>query len=374
MKLHRTHLFAAGVVLAAFIGAAGVLTGQETTGTVTQDPAEADFGGGGGWGGGGWGGGGGGGNSATYGGRAFAVDSTIAAHHTTVADTGELPSTGGNRNATVLDVNVPNVLTAQVAHAVVVGANGRTRAEASLETMNMNVAGQTLTADLVAARAVSGCSSGGAMTQGRSDIVNLTLNGAPVTVTGDPNQMIEIPGIGHIVINEQTRDVGANAAHLTVNALHVVIDNVADVIVSHADSNIGCSTAGCVNTGDSVHGCGWINTTGTARGKFGIAAGSRPSTTGGNPLLWGHLSYIDQAANVRVRAMNVTSYTLTNATTRTITGNADVNGQSRTYTVVVTDSGDAGVPDTFSIQLSSGYTASGNLVRGNIQIHEACAK
>ena len=66
------------------------------------------------------------------------------------------------------------------------------------------------------------------------------------------------------------------------------------------------------------------------------------------------------------------------ATIRTLTfsGNsADLGGTARlgdgtrvTYSVSVTDNGTGGRLDTFSINLSNGYSASGTLTSGNIQI------
>jgi len=45
------------------------------------------------------------------------------------------------------------------------------------------------------------------------------------------------------------------------------------------------------------------------------------------------------------------------------------------YTVDVTDAGEPGRDDTFSITLSTGYSASGTLAGGNIKLHakpDAC--
>ena len=44
-------------------------------------------------------------------------------------------------------------------------------------------------------------------------------------------------------------------------------------------------------------------------------------------------------------------------------------GQKISFTVDVTDNGDPGFGDTFSISVSSGYSASGTITGGNIQIH-----
>jgi hypothetical protein len=59
-----------------------------------------------------------------------------------------------------------------------------------------------------------------------------------------------------------------------------------------------------------------------------------------------------------------------NPTTRHIEGTAQVNGQDGfTYQVDVADNGEPGGSDTFTLQLSGGYGASGPLAGGNIQLH-----
>ncbi len=64
---------------------------------------------------------------------------------------------------------------------------------------------------------------------GSSIIGNLSLNGAPVWVSGVPNQIVSIPG-GQMVINEQN----ASPTGIVVNALHVIVGGVADVVIGSA--------------------------------------------------------------------------------------------------------------------------------------------
>ncbi len=70
-----------------------------------------------------------------------------------------------------------------------------------------------------------------------------------------------------------------------------------------------------------------------------------------------------------MKGTGVTAYTVTNPTTRHIEGTAQVDGQDGTYQVDVTDNGEPGRNDSFTLQLSSGYGASGTLGGGNIQLH-----
>jgi hypothetical protein len=113
-----------------------------------------------------------------------------------------------------------------------------------------------------------------------------------------------------------------------------------------------------------VTGGGWI-TRNAAKANFGVAGGFRQ-----NGSLFGHLSYIDHGNGTKVKGTGVTAYTIVDNTTRQIDGTCEINGQSGfTYRVTVSDKGEPGSNDTFAITLSNGYSASGKLAGGNIQLH-----
>jgi hypothetical protein len=54
----------------------------------------------------------------------------------------------------------------------------------------------------------------------------------------------------------------------------------------------------------------------------------------------------------------------------TITGSGFNGNDPTTFTVEVTDVGEPGTSDTFSIELGNGYSRSGTLTRGNLKVHE----
>src|SRR6267143_1299456 len=116
------------------------------------------------------------------------------------------------------------------AQAVTIGWPDHVASEASLGSLAMTVAGTGISADFVMARALSVLGSAGT---GRTNIDGLSINGIPIVPTGSPNQTIAIPG-GRVVINEQVSSAGATV----VNALHVVVDGVVDVVISAAKSGI----------------------------------------------------------------------------------------------------------------------------------------
>jgi hypothetical protein len=284
-----------------------------------------------------------------------------------LVDAGPLPPSGGAEEASLLNANVPDLLTAEVLHATTVGQGNASRSEASVAEVSLTVAGNTISASLLQARAAAVCNNGAASVSGSSEIAALSVNGQTIIISGAPNQTVQLP-VGEVIINEQSTGPG----EITVNALHVIVPGVANVIVSSAHADIACQPApsqpppGCTGA-DFVTGGGWITGTPSgAKGNFGVAGGIKQGA------FWGHLTYIDHGTNgPQVKGTGVTAYTVVNATTRHIEGTAQVNGQDGfTYQVDVVDNGEPGRNDQFALHLSSNYAASGTLDGGNIQLHQ----
>ena len=307
------------------------------------------------------------GGGISFSGQATAVRASVLGNSANLSDTGPLPASGGALEANLLQGQVPGVLTAVVLHAATIGQGDRSRSEASTANVDLTVGGQHVTASFLMARAEAVCARNGAETSGSSDIADLTLNGQSISVSGQPNQTVLLPGgLGRIVINEQTSSPGA----ITVNALHVVVTGVADVIISSAHADIVChGQPECTGPKDFVTGGGWITGPPSgAKGTFGVAGGIK------NGGLWGHLTFIDHGSGgPKVKATGVTAYVIVNSTTRHIEGTCEVNSQAGfTYQVDVSDNGEPGRNDTFALKLSNGYSASGRLGGGNIQLHKPC--
>ena len=309
--------------------------------------------------------------AASYSGRATVVQATVLGLSPVVlSDAGPLPPEGGAEHASLLNASVPGLLTAEVLHASTVGQGNASRSEASVAEVSLTVAGNTISAGLLQARAAATCTDGGATASGSSEIATLSVNGQTIAISGAPNQRVALP-VGEIIINEQTSD---RPGDITVNALHVIVPGIADVIVSSAHADITCRPApsppppGCGGA-DFVTGGGWITGTPSgAKANFGVAGGIKQGA------FWGHLTYIDHGPNgPRVKGTGVTAYEVVNPTTRHIEGTAQVNGQDGfTYQVDVADNGEPGRNDTFTLHVSGGYGASGTLGGGNIQLHLSC--
>jgi hypothetical protein len=260
----------------------------------------------------------------------------------------------------LLTASVPGLLTAQVLHAATTGQGNTSRAEATVADLDLTAGGNHIAADFLRSSANAQCNGAKASVSGSSEIVGLNINGQSTSVSGEPNQTVALPN-GKVVINEQDT---STAGSITVNALHVVVDGIAIVIVSSAHADIVCPVQSC--SGDFVTGGGWITASPSSADNFGVAGGIK----GG--ALWGHLTYIDHGTGMKVKGTGVTAYTQTGttSTSRHIEGTAEIDGQPGfTYEVDVADNGEPGRNDTLALRLSNGYAASGALQGGNIQLH-----
>jgi YVTN family beta-propeller protein len=149
----------------------------------------------------------------------------------------------------------------------------------------------------------------------------------------------------------------------------------ADSIIAYADTDEdGMQDAGepgaeatkawelPASTPGSVSGGGTIEDSAGNKIAFGFSAKNE------NQGLTGSCNVIDHAADIKLKCENVTSFTIT-GNQATIFGNATVNGVATTYRIDVVDNADPGKgADTFSIQTASGYSRSGTLTGGNVQV------
>ena len=150
---------------------------------------------------------------------------------TALADTGTLSGVNDARDASTVIGSVPSTLSAETLSAATFSWVDQVDSEASLTNLSMTVGGIGITADSVIAQASQVLGAAGS---GTSYIDNLSINGTPIAVTGAPNQAVWIPG-GQVIINEQTVSSTGTAV---VNALHVAITGVADVVIASATAGI----------------------------------------------------------------------------------------------------------------------------------------
>jgi hypothetical protein len=174
--------------------------------------------------------------TTTYSGRAEALQATALGISLALADTGALPSSGGNLQTSVASVNVLGLVTADVLNSSTSGSGSSSQSQSSL--LNLNLLGGLVAADAVNSTSSATCSSGQASTSGNAELVGLVVAGQSV-LTSNPNVAISAPGGISVIVNEQTSSSGGNTGSTTVNALHVMGPGV-DIVVASAHSDITC--------------------------------------------------------------------------------------------------------------------------------------
>jgi hypothetical protein len=304
------------------------------------------------------------GSASSYTGHASTIRATLLGATTIIGQAGPLPEEGGADDFLLAGAGIPGVLSAGLVHAATIAAGDEVVSEASVANLQLKVGLVSVRASLVRAAASAQCGEGSSVeTSSASHIAALVVNGKNITVTGQPNQTIRLPlGLGRVVINE----VIESDAGITVNALHVYVGGLTSIVVAQAHAGLTCvqEEQPCTDD-DFVTGDGFITGTQSGgRGDFALTVG-----IDGGVFFEGHLNYIDNSpGGPLVVGTGITRYLTLDARTRRIEGPATVNGQPGfTFIVVVVDNG-PGQLDTFSISLSNGYSASGQVTGGGIEL------
>jgi|SRR5215467_10482547 len=150
---------------------------------------------------------------------------------TALSDTGFIGATNTEQDASQVTGSVASLLTADVLTSSTYSYIDQVDSQTSLGDLSLAIGAASITADSVVAEASQVLGASGS---GTSFIDNLAINGVPVAVTGAPNQTVGIPG-GQMVINEQTISSTGTAV---VNAIHVTVTGVADVVIASATAGI----------------------------------------------------------------------------------------------------------------------------------------
>jgi hypothetical protein len=169
--------------------------------------------------------------ASTVTGAASAVSSTVLGITTALGSTGTLSGVNDSRDASMVVGSLPLGLAGETLSASTISWTDQVASEASLANLNMAVAGIGITADFVMSQASQVLGAAGS---GSSTISNLAVNGVPINITGAPNQTVAIPG-GLVTINEQS--ISSTGAAV-VNAVHVTVAGVADVVIASATAGI----------------------------------------------------------------------------------------------------------------------------------------
>ena len=151
--------------------------------------------------------------------------------------------------------------------------------------------------------------------------------------------------------------------------------SIADLNVTPAPGSGTVQNSNTLNAAFASSSLTPVSTVGNATGGGQISSNGGPVAFGfeaksENGALKGQCDVVDQAAGVKVHCSDVTEWAQVSPTEVKFFGDATVNGTPTTYVIDTQDLADSGIgTDTFSISTGTGYTASGTLTQGNVQIH-----
>jgi hypothetical protein len=184
---------------------------------------------------------------STYSGEALGASvDVLGAVNTSISDTGPLPVGGGSLSAQLANLDLPGLLNLQVLSASTNGENNQTNSQASVVNVVLNAAGLNIQASVLTSNATASCSSNNATVSGTSNIAALTVNGRSIKITGSPNQTIPLL-LGSLVVNEQISSIvnapNFTSADMLVNALHLKVNGLANVVISSSHAGVSCSSS-----------------------------------------------------------------------------------------------------------------------------------
>jgi hypothetical protein len=210
----------------------------------------------------------------------------------------------------------------------------------------------------------------------------VTMTGSKVVALNNNNQTCAGPNVYWAVGSSATIDgsqfIGTVVANTsismtfgaTVTGRMWALNGAVTMITNTISACGGVVTNPPTICKDFVTGGGWIKEASREKATFGVSGGIK------NNKFWGQLSFKGHGKNgIKIKSTSVTAYIVIDAVTRQIEGIAKVNGKgSFTYKVIVKDNGEPGRNDSFSLVVSNGYSAAGNLIGGNIQLHKKCGE
>src|SRR5258708_29764895 len=122
--------------------------------------------------------------AATYSGEAVALKASALGINVALADTGALPSTGGNLSTSLARVNLLGLVSAEALSSTTSGSGTSSQSQSSVT--DVNLLGGLVAADVVKSNSGASCSGSTASVTGNSELVRLVALGQPIAVSS-PN-------------------------------------------------------------------------------------------------------------------------------------------------------------------------------------------
>jgi hypothetical protein len=148
---------------------------------------------------------------------------------------------GGNKTDSLATASIPGLLSAGVVETSASGTTTQTSSHARVDDVLVTAGANIITATQLISDSQSSCSGNAT---GSSTIQNLSINGQSVNITGEPNQVVPIPG-GIITINAQSGKSSGCVKNISVTALKISMLGVADVTLAASQAGVACVTFSC---------------------------------------------------------------------------------------------------------------------------------
>ena len=166
--------------------------------------------------------------TGTVGGTVGTVTGIVGGTTTVLGDTGTLAAGSLDSLYNEADSISTSLVSADVPSARVTGYADEIASESYLASLNLTIAGITITAS--SAEAEARAALDGSSSIGTVYVSNLSINGVDIFVDGTVNQTVS-SAVGQLIINEQQV---LSDGTMVVNALHATVYGVADVVVASA--------------------------------------------------------------------------------------------------------------------------------------------
>jgi len=175
------------------------------------------------------------------------VDSIVQSGRSALSVLGCVSQPGVQKTNTAVSVNAPPALTTGTLDT---SAASQTTATGVASVASSNVASVSLLGGLVSASAVTSVStasrdnSTGALSVSAAgtQFAGLSVAGIPISGTPAPNTKINLPGVGYVMLNQQTSSIGAISANMTVIGIHVVVTITTPLATAGTQIEVGYAT------------------------------------------------------------------------------------------------------------------------------------
>jgi len=176
------------------------------------------------------------------------IDSAVQSGRSALSVLGCVSQPGTLKTNTAVSVNAPPALSTGTLDT---SAASQTTATGVASVSSSNVQSVSLLSGLVSASAVTSVSTTNrdnstgtlSVSAAGTQFASLSVAGIPVGGTPAPNTKITLPGVGYVMLNQQTSSIGAVSANMTVIGIHVVVTVSTPLAAAGTQVYVGYATS-----------------------------------------------------------------------------------------------------------------------------------